>query len=91
MHLSLKSKIILITTVISILFIGSNTLFSWISFSIEYTDAAESRAYAIGQFLKYQLDRLLNLHIPLNNIDGFENQCRNIIEKYKDVMKQGNK
>ena len=65
--------------------IGANTLVNSIIFTREYSDALQSKAFVIGQTLKSQLDRLLRLEISIENLVGFEEQCQEIVNKYKDI------
>ena len=85
MRLSIRTKIILITVGIIFLAIGANTLTSSYVFTEEYTKALENRGFAIAQDLKLQLDRLLRLKIPFQNIVGFEEQCQDTVDKYRDL------
>ncbi|HOP74717.1 MAG TPA: ATP-binding protein [Bacillota bacterium] len=54
-------------------------------FKHEYTSALTHELTVIGQGLKFQLDRLLAIEIPLEELIGFEEQCREIIDKYPHV------
>jgi PAS domain S-box-containing protein len=45
----------------------------------------QARTIVIGQNLKSQLDRLFSLGIPLNELVGFDEQCKEVVTKYKDV------
>jgi PAS domain S-box-containing protein len=44
-----------------------------------YTHALQTRSIAIGNSLKVQLDRLLHLGIPVEQLIGFEAQCREAV------------
>ncbi|SHO48184.1 ATP-binding protein [Desulfopila aestuarii] len=85
MRLSIRAKIVCITVVILSLAIGVNTLTSAYFFTKEYTLTLEARGFAIAQDLKLQLERLLRLKIPIDNIVGFEEQCQDIVRKHEDV------
>ena len=81
----LSSKISLILLLILLLTIGTNSWLTSHMFVKEYTEALKSEVLVIGESLKLQLDRLLGLEIPLEDIMGFEEQCQEIISKYPMV------
>ncbi|GEM_PF-1100977 len=85
MYLNLRNKIILISAAILFLGIGANTLVSSIVFTREYTDVLKSEAFVIGNTLKSQLDRLIKLNIPVKSLVGFDEQCKELITKHKDI------
>ncbi len=82
MFSKLSSKISLILLLILFLTIGTNTWLTSCMFVKEYTEALKSEVLVIGESLKLQLDRLLALEIPLEDIMGFDEQCQEIIAKY---------
>jgi len=84
-NLSIRAKIILITLIILSAAIAANTLISSYIFAREYSDALESRAFTIGQNLKLELDRLLSFGIEVHNLVGFEQQCMDVVSRYKDI------
>lgn len=82
---NLSSKISLILLMILLMTVGIN---SWLTnriFVNEYTEALKSEVLVIGEGLKLQLDRLLGLEFPLEDIMGFDEQCQEIISKYPTV------
>ena len=79
------TKIILITLGILFFAIGSTTLISGYIFSREYTDVLKSKLSIVGESLKSQLDRVLAFGIPLRELVGFEEQCQEIINRYKEI------
>lgn len=85
MKLNLKTKIILITMMILSLTIGAGTFVSGYIFSDVYGRASKSRASVIGEFLASQIERLLALGIPLNELVGFEVQCQEIVNKHEMI------
>ncbi len=85
MRLSLRTKTILICMAIFLLSIGSSTAVTAIYFSREYFQARKSETFVIAQTLKSQLDRLLRMHIPLVQLEGFEEMCLEIITKYRHL------
>lgn len=85
MVFSLRFKIIFITVVILIFSIAVTTLVNTYVFSQEQTDVLQSRTLIIGQGIKSQLDRLLELGIPLEELEGFDKQLQNAVNTYEDV------
>ncbi|MDD5724270.1 MAG: PAS domain S-box protein [Syntrophales bacterium] len=85
MKLNIRGKIILISVAILFLGIGANALINGIAFTREYTRALQSETVAIGQSLKSQLDRLLGLGIPIQDLVGFEEQCRELLIRHKGI------
>lgn len=85
MRFSIRTKIVWITIGIIILTIGANTLTSTYIFTAEYSTTLETRGFSIAQDLKMQLERLLRFKIPLENLEGFEEQCRDIVKKHDGI------
>ncbi|MBW2029506.1 MAG: HAMP domain-containing protein [Deltaproteobacteria bacterium] len=85
MTLTIRVKIILICVAIVFIAVGGSTTFDSIFFVRQYSRALESGAFAIGSELVSQLDRLLRLKIPLDNLVGFDEQCRDLVAKYGDL------
>jgi two-component system NtrC family sensor kinase len=85
MNLSIRAKIVLITLMILFLTMGVNTLISSYVFTREYSDSLQSETFVIGQGLALQLDRLLRLGIPVEEIVGFEKQCQETVNKYEEI------
>jgi signal transduction histidine kinase len=53
--------------------------------SRSYVAALQSRSVAIGQSLTLQLDRIQSLGIGLENLAGFDKQCREVVETYDGI------
>jgi GAF domain-containing protein/HAMP domain-containing protein len=85
MVFSLRLKIIFITVAILIFAIVVTTLVSSYVFSQEYSDVLQSRTLIIGQGIKSQLDRLLDLGLPLEELGGFEKQLQDTVKTYEDI------
>lgn len=79
---SLRTKILLISTVIVFIALSLNTLVGSTVFKREYSQAFQSKVLVTGQTLKLQLERLLTLGIPLDELVGFEEQCRDTVERH---------
>ncbi len=85
MVFSLRFKIIFITGAILIFAIAVTTLVNSYVFSQEYANVLQSRTLIIGQGLKSQLDRLLELGLPLEELEGFEKQLQDTLNTYEDI------
>ncbi len=85
MRLSIRVKVAVIIVAILCLAIGANTFVSNYVFTKEYSTTLQSKTSVIGQSLKLQLDRLLELEIPVENLVGFEKQCQEITSKYQEI------
>ncbi len=85
MKLKVRGKIVIISAVIFSLAMGANTLVNTIIFTTEYSDALQSKALATAQALKSQLDRLLQPDIPVDELVGFEEQCRELLIRHKEI------
>ncbi|GIK42396.1 MAG: hypothetical protein BroJett011_62290 [Chloroflexota bacterium] len=85
MAFSLRFKIIFITVAILVFAIGATTLASGYVFSQEYSNVLQSRALIIAKGVQAQLNRLLELGIPLEDLIGFEKQMRGTVDTYEDI------
>ena len=85
MGLSIRTKIVLISSTILFIALGAATTLNSMFFAKEHTKALQSEAFAIAKTLKFQLDRLLALNIALNELVGFEEQCLDLINKHRDI------
>jgi PAS domain S-box-containing protein len=85
MRLHLRAKILLIA--VGVTLVGMAIVFSASSqlISRSYVSALQSRSVAIGQGLKLQLDRIQMLGVGLDNLAGFEKQCREVVDTYDGI------
>jgi hypothetical protein len=81
----IRPKIILIAGTILLFALGTNTFVSSNVFTKEYAHALKARAFDIAQNLNSQLDRLLRLGIPLENLTGFDEPCKDLARKHADI------
>ncbi|MBN1866717.1 HAMP domain-containing protein, partial [Candidatus Sumerlaeota bacterium] len=81
-RLRLRTKILLISIATLLLAVGATAFTSGTMFKKRYREALETNALAIGQHLASQLEKILKLRIPLEDLIGFEEQCRDIVTKY---------
>ena len=85
MKLSLRAKIFLII-LFSLLAISAINLYIVTSvFSDKYSQAISGKTIAVGKALSFQLDRLLKLGIPLDQIEGFDEQAKEVVENYPEI------
>lgn len=80
--MTLKTKIILVMVSMLLLAVGFNSLISNAIFKKEYSEALISKGILVGQMLKVQLARLLEIGIKLDDLIGFEEQCQEAVAKY---------
>jgi two-component system sensor kinase FixL len=85
MELKVREKILIITVAILLLAIGANTLVISRMFRKGYSTALQSKMGVIANTLRSQIERLIGLGITIENIEGFEAQCQEIMRKNKEV------
>jgi PAS domain S-box-containing protein len=81
----IRAKLILIVTLAVATTVAVTVAASTYFFVNQYTQAIESRAVALAQGLAMQLDRLLRLGISINDLTGFDQQCRNLVTRYEGI------
>lgn len=84
--MGLRSRIVVIAAgsmllAVVLIVVVSNSLFSR-----EYRSAQQSRALAIATGLHVQLDRVLQLGLPLPALIGFEQQLQEAVNKYEGIQ-----
>ena len=81
----LLAKILLIAA--SITLVGVVAIYSVSSslFTQTYIEALQSRSLAIAQGLQIQLDRIQSLGIRIDDLAGFEKQCRDVVDSFDGV------
>jgi signal transduction histidine kinase/CheY-like chemotaxis protein/HPt (histidine-containing phosphotransfer) domain-containing protein len=85
MALGIRTKITSLAVAVLILAVGATGLVNSRVFVREYSEALQSRAFVLAETLKFQLERLEQLGIPVDELVGFEKQCRSLIERYPDI------
>ncbi len=85
MKLKVREKILLITVTIVLLTVSANTLVVGRMFKKAYSDALQSKMDVIANTLKLQIERLLELGISAENIEGFEAQCQEAVRQHSEV------
>ena len=85
MSLGIRAKIVLLTTGIMGIAVAAIILASSHYFVEAYAEALQSRSLAVGKSLKLQLDRLFQLGIRLEELTGFDEQCRDVVNQYEGM------
>jgi two-component system sensor kinase FixL len=85
MRLGLREKTIAVTTSVLLSTIGLNVLLETRQFQASYAQALTAQMHVIGLGLKSQMERLLQLGIAVQDVEGFGVQCRGIVAAHKDV------
>ncbi len=85
MSFTLKAKILFISVAVLCVAIGANTLFSSILFRRAYSEVLQERTFIIGERLKSELEKLLESGTPIDQVKGFEVQCRELVTQYSDI------
>ena len=80
-----KTRIVLISACAMLFAMGAVIALSSYLFGREYREALQSRSFAIATSLKVQLERVLQFGIPLTDLVGFEEQCREVAESNAGV------
>ncbi|WP_281886324.1 diguanylate cyclase [Paenibacillus sp. YYML68] len=81
----LQTKIAVMLIVTLALIVGANNWITSFLFQQEYSRVLQQELAVVGNSLLTQLDRLSALGVPLEELTGFEQQCKEIISKYPDV------
>ena len=86
MRVGLLAKMLIISVSVTLLG-GVAAFWSSSNYFVEaYVEALQSRSQAIAQGLKIQLERVLQLGIRLEDLSGFEKQCREAVDSYDGVQ-----
>jgi nitrogen fixation/metabolism regulation signal transduction histidine kinase len=82
MILSIRLKIILIVATTVFIAAGMNAVVNSIFLYDEYTKTTQESANVVGDNINTQLDRLLGLGIPMEDIFGFDDQLRETVDRH---------
>jgi len=85
MNLSVRAKIVLITFVVILISLVANTIYSSSYFVEEYSKAIQSKSFIEGGVLANNLEKMLKFGIELENLLGFEKQCKNLVDDHEDI------
>ena len=81
----LRAKILLIAAVVTLLSLGGVLAIGSQIFASAYLAALQSRSEAIAQGLRLQMERILQLGIDIENLSGFDKQCRSVTDSYPGI------
>ncbi len=81
----LRDKILIITVMTLLLAISVNTYIVSRLFRTEYSSALQSKIAVIANTVRSQVERLLVLGIAIDDIEGFDAQCREVLQKHQDL------
>jgi diguanylate cyclase (GGDEF)-like protein/PAS domain S-box-containing protein len=84
-RLGLRGKILLITTGAVMVGLMVVLATSGYLFGNAYLSSLQSRSVAIAQGMRLQMDRILQLGIQMDNLLGFDKQCRDVVETYRGI------
>ena len=85
MHLGLRARIVLIAASVVLAAIAAIVGVNGYIFARQYDKTLQSRSLAIGKSLKLQLERILSLGIAIEDLTGFEEQCREVVRAYPGI------
>lgn len=85
MRITVRTKIILITVAILLLTVGATTGASAYLLHNVFADVAKAQVSIMAASLVSKLERLMGMGIPLGELVGFEEQCREIRIKHPEI------
>lgn len=80
--MSLVWRIAVIAAAVFVASLGTVTYFGGRAISIELSKALQSRSGAVARGLSIQLERIVHYGLVLENIEGFEDQLREVVHNY---------
>lgn len=82
---SLRIKALLVVFITLLTVLGANTLFlSW-GFISYQRNALENKTRMLGEHLREEVGRALNLGVPIESLDGVNGYCSEIVEDNKEL------
>ena len=85
----LRAKILVISVAVTLLSLAAVLAVSSHVFAEAYLSALQSRSVAIAQGLRLQMDRILQLGIQIENLSGFDKQCKMVTDAYPGALFEG--
>jgi diguanylate cyclase (GGDEF)-like protein len=82
-NLGLRARIILIASAVIGFAVVAITVAAGLDLADDYARAMQGRSLAVAKSLRVQLDRLLQYGISLDDLAGFEEQCREAVRTYE--------
>ena len=83
--LGVRGKILGISVSAVVIGIASAAFLTGKTFQAEYTKSLRSEVSVIARNLRSQLDRIRGLGLDIDDIRGFEQQCREVIQEHPDL------
>lgn len=85
MRVSIRSKIIIIAILIPSLAVGASTFIWNREFKEVYANALQSETMVIADHLAHQLNEILELGIPLEDVVGFQKELKDIVAGHEYI------
>jgi len=85
MKVGVRAKILITVVAVFLFATGLNTFVISRVFRKGYSAALQSKMDVIANTLKSQIERLTRLGIAVENIEGFEAQCQEVLHKHKEL------
>jgi diguanylate cyclase (GGDEF)-like protein len=83
MKLGLRARIVFIASAGIVFAVAAITFAAGLDLSTNYEHAMQSRSAAIGKGVRIQLERLLQYGIKLDELSGFDEQCREAVAAFE--------
>jgi len=85
MKSSLRTRSLLTVLLTLSIVLGLNTLILSMGFVSYQKDSLENKTRLIGEHLRDQLNRTINLGLPLEAIEGVNESCREVIDQNREI------
>ena len=79
MAIGIRTKAVVVPAVILLLAIAGNSLVVSAKFRAEYSRSLQTGMRVIGHKLKLQMERLFQLGIGLRDLEGYDEQCAEVL------------
>ncbi len=86
LHSSVRTRILVVVGAVVVVTVLLVTMLGARSFEQHYTAALQAQGTAVGRILASQLEQLLRLGIPAEELVGFDQQCQDAVDSYDDVV-----
>jgi signal transduction histidine kinase/HAMP domain-containing protein/ActR/RegA family two-component response regulator len=82
---SLRTKSMLVVLVTLLIALGANTTILTWGFASFQKKSYENKAVMLGDHLRQELGRALNIGLPLDTLEGVNESCREVVDTNKEV------
>ena len=86
LHSSVRTRILVVVGAVVVVTVLLVTMLGARSFEQHYTSARQAQGTAVGRILASQLEQLLKLGIPAEELTGFDQQCQDAVDSYDEVV-----